>query len=273
MRFILFLIRIGKEAVKDDVFAMAGQLTYKMLLAFFPFLIFLISLLGFVNIDRHYWIGQLFSVMPDGTVSVLNDFYNEVIITRSVGVMSTSLLISLYNASSGFFVVIRCVNLTYGYKSCRNFLINQLISITLVIMFAISLTSMLLLMVFNDKIVSFVTQFIPATPLVQQLFSLMGSLVSAGILFITTMMIYKLANCKKTGLKQVMPGAGVTVALWIISSKVFNIYVNNFSRLSYIYGSIAGVFILIMWLNIISTSLLLGSEVNSMLDKKTDGPG
>ena len=267
MRLILFVARIVKEAVKDDLFAMAGQLTYKMLLAFFPFLIFLISLLGFVNIDRHYWLNELFSVMPDGTVSILNDFYNEVMNTRSVGVLSTSLLVSVYNASSGFFVVIRCVNLTYGYKSSRNVVVNHLISIILVIMFAVSLTSMLLLMVFNDKIFEFFTQFIPSTPLLKQLSSFLGSLVSAGILLITTMMIYKLSNSSKPRLIHVMPGACVTVILWIISSKVFNIYVNNFSRLSYIYGSIAGVFILIMWLNLISTSLLLGSEINSLLDK------
>ena len=267
MRFILFIVRIGKEAVKDDLFAMAGQLTYKMLMAFFPFLIFLISLLGFVNLDRHYWVSELFSVMPGGTVSILNDFYNEVISVRSVGVLSASLLISLYNASSGFFVVIRCINLTYGYKSSRNYFINQLISIVLVFMFALSLTSMLLLMVFNDSIYNLITQFIYPTAMLKQLSTFVGSLISGGILLITTMMIYKLANCKKPKLKNVMPGAVVTVGLWIISSKVFNIYVNNFSRLSYIYGSIAGVFILIMWLNLISTSLLLGSEINALLDE------
>jgi len=267
MRGILFVIRIGKEAVKDDLFAMAGQLTYKMLMAFFPFLIFLISLLGFINIDRYYWLNELFSVMPDGTVSVLDGFYNEVITTRSVGVLSASLLVSLYNASSGFFVVIRCVNLTYGYKSCRNFIVNQLISIILVFMFALSLTSMLFLMIFNDKIYYYTTQFIPATPLLKLLFTFLGFLISVGVLLITTMMIYKLSNCQKPRLKSVMPGAMATVALWIVCSKVFNIYVNNFSRLSHIYGSIAGVFILIMWLNLISTSLLLGSEINSTLDK------
>jgi len=271
MRLILFIIRIGKEAAKDDLFAMAGQLTYKMLMAFFPFLIFLISLLGYVNIDRHYWINELFSVMPDGAVSILNIFYDEVIHTRSIGIMSTSLLVSLYNASTGFFVVIRCVNLTYGNKNGRNFIVNQLISIVLVVMFALSLTTMLLLMVFNDMIYNFTTRFIPATPFLKLLFSFLGSLISAGVLLITTMMIYKMSNSKKPRLKHVMPGAVVTVGLWVISSKVFNIYVNNFSRLSYIYGSIAGVFILVMWLHLISTSLLLGSEINSLTDKNS-GP-
>ena len=267
MRLILFIVRICKEAAKDDLFAMASQLTYKMLLAFFPFLIFLISLFGFANVDGRYWIHMISEIMPDEISRLLNVFFSEVISTRSMGVLSVSLLISLYNASSGFFVVIRCINLTYGYKNSRNFIINQLISISLVFMFALSLTSMLLLMIFNDKIIEFITQLIPAAPFIKQLFAFIGSLITVGVLLVTTMMIYKLSNCKKPRLIRVLPGAIVTVALWIVSSKVFNIYINNFARFSRIYGSIAGVFILIMWLNIISTALLLGSEINSILDR------
>jgi len=267
MRLILFIIRIGKEAVKDDLFAMAGQLTYKMLLAFFPFLIFLISLLGFVNLDTHYWMQILSEAMPMETGRLLDVFFAEIINTRNLGVLSTSLLITLYNASSGFFVVIRCVNHIYGQKNCRNFFVNQLISITLVIMFALSLMSMLLLMIFKDNIFAFAAELMPTSPFVYQLFTITGFLITAGVLLITTMLIYKLASCKKQRLIGVMPGAIVTVALWIISSEAFNVYLNNFARYSMVYGSIAGVFILIMWLNIISTSLLLGSEINFLLDK------
>jgi len=48
-------------------------------------------------------------------------------------------------------------------------------------------------------------------------------------------------------------------------------YVNNFSRYSKVYGSIAGVFVLMFWLNIISFVLLLGSEINALLDDNEDG--
>jgi len=246
---------------------MAGQLTYKMLLAFFPFLIFLISLLGFMNLDERYWMQMLAAALPGEAGNLLDVFFYEVINTRNVGVLSTSLLISLYNASSGFFVVIRCINHTYGQKNCRNFIANQLISFTLVIMFALSLASMLMLLIFNDSIIAVLTDFFPTVPFVGQLFAFVGFLITTGILLITTMMIYKLSNCKKPRLLSLMPGALATVALWVVSSKAFNLYVNNFARYSKVYGSIAGVFILIMWLNIISTALLLGSEINSLLDK------
>ncbi|MDR2648625.1 MAG: YihY/virulence factor BrkB family protein [Clostridiales bacterium] len=270
MRLILFIIRIGKEASKDDLFAMAGQLTYKMLLAFFPFLIFLISLLGFANLDGRYWMQTLSAAIPAEAGRLLDVFFDEVINVRSVGVLSVSLLVSLYNASSGFFVVIRCVNQTYGYKNCRHFLVNQLVSIALVIMFALSLTSMLTLLIFNDNIFAFAERMMPSAPYVKPVFAFVGLLITAGVLLITTMMIYKLSNCKNPRLFSVMPGAVVTVSMWIVSSKIFNLYINNFARYSKVYGSIAGVFILIMWLNIISTVLLLGSEINSMLDKSAE---
>ncbi|MDR1559652.1 MAG: YihY/virulence factor BrkB family protein [Clostridiales bacterium] len=270
MRLILFIVRIAKEASKDDLFAMAGQLTYKMLVAFFPFLIFLISLLGFANLDARYWMQTLSDAMPAEAGRLLEVFFDEIINTPSVGVLSTSLLVSLYNASSGFFVVIRCVNQTYGYKNCRNFFLNQLISIALVIMFAMSLTSMLLLLIFNDRIFAFAESLMPTAPYVGPMFELIGFLICAGVLLFTTMMIYKLSNCRNPRLLSVMPGAIVTVLLWVVSSELFNIYINNFARYSKVYGSIAGVFILIMWLNIISTSLLLGSEINSMLDKNAE---
>jgi len=267
MRFFLFIIKIGKEAAKDDLFAMAGQLTYKMLLSFFPFLIFLMSLLGFMNIEASYWMDVLSTALPLEAARLLDVFFFEVINTSNVAVLSTSLIVSLYNASSGFFVVIRCVNLTYGYKNCRNFFVTYLISFALVIMFSLSLTSMLLLMIFNDKIILFIAELMPAALFVKPLYALVGFIITAGVLLITTMMIYKLSNCKKPRLLSVMPGAIAAVAMWIIASKAFNLYINNFARYSRVYGSIAGVFILIMWLNIISTALLLGSEVNSMLDK------
>jgi len=267
MRLLLFIIRVFKESAKDDLFAMAGQLTYKMLLAFFPFLIFLIALMGFMDLDEAYWMQMLSAALPDQTGSMLEAFFDEVIHTRSFGILSASLLIAFYHATSGFFVVMRCVNLTYGQKNSRNFFVNHLISSVLVLMFSISLISMLVLMIFNDMIYELVIQLVPTLPFIQQLFAFVGILIASGVLLITTMMVYKLSNCRKPKLRSVMPGAIVTVGLWVLSSKAFNLYINNFTRYSRIYGSIAGVFILIIWLNIISTALLLGSKINFLLDK------
>ncbi|MDR1914229.1 MAG: YihY/virulence factor BrkB family protein [Clostridiales bacterium] len=266
MRLITGIISLVKEAEKDELFSLAGQLTYKMLMAFFPFLVFVISSLAFLNLNGEYWISTLTDILPSEAGSLLSVFFNEVINTPNVGVLSVSLLISLYNASSGFYVVIKCVNQTYGYKDCRNFFLNQLISLCLVLIFTLSLASMLILMIFNNNIFDLYEQFFPHAPNAERLFQLTGFIITMGILLLATMIIYKLANCRHPKFKKVLPGALVAVGIWVIASEGFSIYVNNFAKFSKIYGSIAGVFILITWLNIISTTLLLGSEINSMLD-------
>ena len=62
-----------------------------------------------------------------------------------------------------------------------------------------------------------------------------------------------------------MPGAIFTVSGWLIFSRLFNFYVNNFSNYDVIYGSLGGVIVLITWLYLSSWTILAGSEVNARL--------
>jgi membrane protein len=269
MRPIRFLIQLGKEAQRDDLFALASQLTYKLLLAFFPFLIFLISTLAFLSLDATQWIETLENILPGEAGNLLDVFFKEIVFTKNLGVLSISLLVSLYSSSSGFAVVMRCVNLTYEQKDCRNFFFTQLISIVLVLIFSLSLVSMLVLLIFNKLLFNFFAHLLPYPEVMEIIFESLGFLVDVVILIIAVMFIYKLANCKKQKLRSVLPGACVTVIIWIVASKAFSIYVNNFGNYSKVYGSIAGIFILIVWLNMISTTLLIGSEINSLLDENS----
>jgi membrane protein len=264
MRVLSFIIQLVKEADKDDLFAMASQLTYKLLLAFFPFLIFLMSYLAFLDLDTVYWQTTLAKIIPGEAGKVITGFFNEVISTQNMGVLSISLLFALFTASSGFSVVIRCVNQTYGYRNCRGFIRTQLISLLMVVMFAFSLSVMLVLLIFNDVILDHLSTFIHYSESLRYIFDISGVVITSGMLLIITMLVYRLANCKPVKMKNLLPGALFCVVLWIASSKIFSVYVDNFASYSRTYGSVAGIFILIMWLNIVSTSLLLGSELNSM---------
>jgi membrane protein len=79
--------------------------------------------------------------------------------------------------------------------------------------------------------------------------------------------IYKILSCKSVRLLSVLPGAAVTVALWVLASKAFEIYIANFSRFSVVYGGLGSVFVMMIWLNIVSFFLLVGSEINALMAK------
>lgn len=259
----LFIIKLIRKSLNDDIFELSGGLTYRMLLAFFPFIVFFMSLLGFVNLDDSVMLERLYGVLPEAVNSLIGRFIAEVYHTRSKGLLSTSLFFSVYNTTNGFRAVIRSINKAYDYKDNRNIVKATGLSFILMLMFTISIIVMLVLLIFGDYIFDWLRPSMPDT--VELLYAMLSALASMVVLALATMMIYKLASARKVSMMNVLPGAVFTVLLWVVSSKLFSYFITHYSQYSVLYGSIAGVFILILWLNLISLILLVGNEINSML--------
>lgn len=266
--FIKFMISLAKEAKDNDLYILANELSYKTLLAFFPFLIFLMTILGFLNIDGNILMDELSFMLPVEIMEVIEVFVREVIDSKNVSLLSSSLLVVVMNISSGFKAIMRGVNKTYGHEETRSFLRLQLASVVLMLVFSLSIAAMLVILMFGKSTLVLINQYITLPRFTASLFGYSSALITMAVLLITVMFIYKIANCKKTGFINVFPGSLFTVLLWVVSSKVFTVYYSNYSRYSRVYGSIAGLFILILWLNLIITLLLLGSEVNALLEVK-----
>ena len=92
-----------------------------------------------------------------------------------------------------------------------------------------------------------------------------GYIINVIALFGILIVIFKISVYKKTKLRQLAPGTLIVVCGWLMMSKIFNIYVNNFSKISVIYGSLGSIFILLVWLNILSVLILAGNQINAML--------
>ena len=82
---------------------------------------------------------------------------------------------------------------------------------------------------------------------------------------LTAALFYSLASCEKISILSTIPGAVSAAFFWIVSGYLFNLYILNFGKYSKIYGSIGGVFVLSIWINLMSFILLLGGEINAAL--------
>ncbi len=267
-KWILFIIKLVKEVQKDDLIAKANELTYKLLLALFPFIIFLMTLLGFLNIDGNLFIKQMSEYLPKEIMGIIEVFVVEVINTRNISLLSISLLFSIIAASSGFDSVIRGINQCYGCKETRNFFHVKMLSIVMVFIFTASVIVSLILIIIDTHFMSNINPTL-FPKLTSTFFGILWLAVSVVVLLLTVMIIYRLSGCKKIKFKALLPGALFTVIIWLIASKGFNIYIENFSQFSKVYGSLGSIVILMFWLNIISIVLLLGSEINALLDTET----
>jgi len=260
MKTFIFLSTLVLKCHRDEVLERAAGLTYRVLLAFFPFLLFLMSLMGFLNLDESAILEGLYYVLPNEVANLVSSFISELSLTRSRGIMTTAIFFSVYNSTNGFRAIIRYTNRAFGIQDRRSFIVQVGLSFVLMILFSLALVIMLGVIVFGQYIWGY---FFPNGS--DMLFRLASGAISFAILVLATSLIYKLACAKSLTLKYILPGATLTVLTWIIVTSLFGFVISNFTQYPAIYGSFAGVFILILWLNTITMILLIGNEANSLL--------
>lgn len=260
--FIIYLIVKIKN---DDIFALASQLAYYLILSFFPFLIFLMTIVGASALDSIEILDGLRTILPSTVFDLVASIIREVVDTKYKGLLGVSVILTIWSASSGFRAVIKGVNKAHDIKETRSFIKRSIIAIifTFVLVMVIILT--LAMLVFGDIIGSYLLTVLPF----HKAIIFMWNIVRYGIVVFMMVgvfaSIYRFTPAKKIKWKQVIPGAVVSTVGWIVVSLAFSYYVNNFSNYSRLYGSLGAVFILMTWIYITSMILIVGAEINSVL--------
>lgn len=260
-KIILFIIKIGN----DDIFALASQLAYYLILSFFPLIISIMTLVGFSNLNADEVLISLSTLLPDTVYALINQTIVEIINTQNVGLLGASIAITIWSASSGFRAVIKGINKAYNIKERRSYIKRAMVAIffTLALMIIIVLT--LSALVFGKIIGDYITRFLPF----EHIISIIWNITRYGIvLFMMVLVfagIYRYTPSKKIPWKEVIPGSIFSSLGWIIVSLAFSYYINNIANYSILYGSLGAVFILMTWLYLTSIILILGAEINSTL--------
>lgn len=267
LKVVNFIRVLIKKTLENELMLMSNALTYKLLIAIFPFIIFLMTLLGFSNLNVEDYIIEASKTLPEPIENILIVFVKEVVHTKSVSLLSTSFLVTIYSASTGFNSIIQGLNRAYGQEDTRNFILKRGTSVMLVFIFAILVNCSLLFFIFSDYIGKLIIKYTPLEFIPYFLDSIFLYIFIGLVLLVMVLVIYKISISRKVTLKSILPGAIISVFSWLILSKGFNMYINNFSKYSKIYGSIGSIFVLVIWLNMISLVLLLGGQINAILEK------
>lgn len=268
MKFIAFVVEIIKRVKENDLISMANALTYKLIISIFPFIIFLMTLIGFLDIDISGYVFDITRDIPVQVQDIFHTFIEEVFETKQIAILSVSLLIYIYTASSGFHSFIKGLNRAYGVKEKRGFFFTRLISFFLVVLFTFSIILSIYILILTDVINSIIISYSMLKEIPTILKSAWLNVIMVIIMYFTIVLVYRLGADIKVKLVQILPGAIFTASSWLILSKCFNIYVNNFDRFSVVYGSIGGLFVFMFWLNLLSYVVLIGCQINAVLGDK-----
>ena len=265
---VIFLVMFIKKIGDDDIFALGAQLAYYMVLSFIPFLMFLMTLVGFSHLNSDAVLNLLSNVMPTEAFNLIQSTVIEIVDREQTGLLWISIALAIWVSSSGFKAVIKGLNMAYGVKETRSYIKLKLISMIYTILLALIVIATLFLFVFGDVIGDFFMKVLEHPEFIYYIWNILRYVVVILIMILFFMFLYNATPCVRLGWLEVIPGAVITTLGWISISYIFAYYVNNFSNYSRLYGSLGAVFMFMTWMFITSMILILGGEINAVLAEK-----
>ncbi|MCE5220964.1 MAG: YihY/virulence factor BrkB family protein [Clostridium sp.] len=252
---------------KDDVFALASQLAYYLMLSFFPFMLFLMTLVGFSDLSSSEILEGLSLILPQKILELTQSTIKEVSDNQYTGLLGLSIVLMIWTASSAFKAIIKSVNKAYNFEEDRSFIKLSIISMLGILALALIIILALTMLVFGNVI----GEYIKNTAGFYKIIFIIWNIFRYAFIFIIMIfifaIIYRLVPAKRLTWKEVIPGSIFSTIGWILVSFAFSFYIDNFNNYSRFYGSLGAVFILMTWLFLISIIIILGVEINFVISK------
>ncbi len=255
--------KIGKKIGGDNISIFASQATFFLLLSFFPFLTFLLTLLQYIPIDYNTeFIKSIVNSMPSEINALLEGVVGEIEAKANGAVLSVSVILFLWSASNGMLALKTGLDQVDGEKGKRNYFYTRFICTLYTLLLVIVIIFTMVLMVFGTSIARFVESNLPSFIDATRFILSMRFLFSGVLLMLFFLMLYTLLPHTKKNFFTCLPGAIICTAGWLGFSFIFGIYVSNFSNFSYMYGSLAAIVISMLWLRVLMTIFFFGAEAN-----------
>jgi len=275
---VILSIRIRKDIKNliyrfrdDDVTALASQLAYGLLISFFPFLIFLMTLIGFSSIESEDVLRGLSQFVPASVFELIRNTVITVVDTRNHNLLSLSLILTIWISSAGFKAVIKGINKAYDEPERRSFIRLEIVAILCTLALNAIIFLSLALLVLGEVVGYNIGVFLGYPEQSKEAWDVFKYLVIVLIMILVFAAMYRYTPSKKLTWWEVFPGAIFATLGWIAVSVLFAFYVNNFGNYSTIFGSIGAIIILLTWLFMTSVIIIMGGEVNATLAFDSEG--
>jgi membrane protein len=261
------MVRTVTEFIDDEMSTYASALAYQMLFSLFPFILFLIALIGFLHLpDFFSWLRlQSELVLPPQALEQVNPVIDQLQQSKG-GLLSVGIVIALWTASAGVRLMMSAMNAAYdvveGRPAWKRFPLS--------IIYTVGIAGMLLiaaaLMVLGPQVMSWIAAQVGLEDFIVTLWTIARWPVIVILMMVAVALIYYVMPDVKQEFRFITPGSVLAVVVWIIASLGFGFYVKTFANYNAMYGSIGAIIVLLLYFYISSAVLLLGAEMNAVIE-------
>ncbi len=265
----LVLVILYKKLINFDIDQRAAAVSYSFMLAVFPAIIFIFTLIPYIPVEHLdvQIMEFLQRVIPAGIYDTVAATIQEIVSRRRVDILSFGFIFAAFAATNGMMSLMRAFNMALQRREKRNFFKARGIAFMLTSILILILVVAIFVLIVGQLVFDFFFSegIIFSEDVNYYLVKLVGFLTVFAIFFIGISCIYYFAPAINRRLRFFNFGAMLASFLCIVATNIFSFYLANFSSYNKLYGSIGTLIGLMVWVYLIALILILGFEVNISL--------
>ncbi len=276
------LIKLRDELRNDTLSIRASSISFFFILALFPGIIFLFSLIPYVPI-KHFdklVLNFLNEILPNGVFPILESTIKDIVSIQRGGLTSINFFLAIFVASGGVTSMMRAFDkMNHTFKK-RNFWQKRIASIRILVLVNTQLIIAVLFILKGKEVIQLMLTWLNAKDtIIEHVLKISKTIIIILSFFNTYALVYYFGPSVIKKYRYFSAGATFATAVSILMSYLFRIYtsyLNNFNRL---YGSLGIMIVIMMWIYLNAFVLLFGFEINHSIalnkalreDKSTEG--
>lgn len=267
-------LRIALDAFyafnNDDGWAIASHIALSMLMALFPFLIFVTSLAALFGTkelaDETAQI--LLEAWPREVAAPISGAIHDVLTNLRTDVLTFGVLFAIYFASSGVESLRIALNRAYGVKETHPWWWMRLESIGYVLLGAVAMLALAFLIVLGPLIWATAVRYLPGLAPFQNVVFFIRYVAASLVLVLALVIVHKWLPAGRRSFTEILPGIMVTLILWLAFGAMFGSYLSEFAY-TYVtyYAGLASAMIALVFLYMSASIFVYGGELNAEIDK------
>lgn len=272
-RWTDFIRHLWQSIEDDQVFNGAAAMAYFLLLAVFPAAILVLSMVPYLHIPhlQQALMDLLQQVLPPEAAALLDQTLMQVLSKKAGGLLTFGAVFTIWSASTGMYAVMQQLNMAYEVKERRPFWKVQGTAILLTAIFIGLVIGSFSLVIFGGVVQSWVASLLGWSHPLRIFFATVRWIIIAAALLLGIALIYRFGPDVNSKFRYFSPGGIAGAVLAAIASIGFRIYVFFFGSYNATYGSLGATIILMLWLYLVGIALLVGGEINSILQPSNSG--
>lgn len=254
---------------EDDVATAVAALAYYFFLSLFPLLIFVLALASVLPIEGlEAWIlSNAARSLPPDAYGILERGIAALLAEPRGGLLSLAVLLALWTSSAAFAATMNALNRAYRVEDARSWWRARLYAVGLTLMLSLLMILAFVLTIFGTQLQWWVTAALGPTVGTVALVTRWTVTILAVLLVVAA--IYYAAPAVEKDWQWIRPGSVLFVLGFSAASAGFSFYVDRFGAYDRTYGSLGAVIVLLFWLYLLGFFLLLGGELNAVLERAT----